>query len=81
VSSNCERVLSAHPRRVGFAMTPDPIVNLLGPLDGARIDGGCEECDAVQSVRSTAGVWVIDVRHEDGCPRLRVMRNAEEEGS
>jgi hypothetical protein len=50
----------------------DPLANLLGPLDGARVPGGCEHCDAYQTVRAeAAGVWVIDVFHDDGCPALR----------
>lgn len=44
---------------------------LFGPLDGARIPGGCESCDAYQVVRpAVAGVWHIDVRHDDDCPFL-----------
>lgn len=57
-------------------MRKDPVVNLLGPLDGAQIPGGCAECDAYQTVEShAAGVWVINVHHDDWCPRLRRLTN------
>ncbi len=52
----------------------DPLVNALGPLDGAEIPGGCAECNAVQKVRFvSAGVWVLDVLHEDHCPAMNRM--------
>ena len=44
---------------------------ILGPLDGARILGGCDHCDADQTVEpAAAGVWIINVRHDDHCPVL-----------
>lgn len=44
---------------------------LFGPLDGARIPGGCEDCDAYQTVRpGIAGVWHINVHHDSWCPFL-----------
>lgn len=49
----------------------DPLVNVLGPLDGARVPGGCDCCAAVQTVRAQEpGVWVVEVLHDDGCPVL-----------
>ena len=49
----------------------NPLANVLGPLDGASVPGGCESCNAHQVVRSEAsGMWVIDVLHDDGCPVL-----------
>jgi hypothetical protein len=45
------------------------MANLLGPLDGAEIAGGCDDCDAYQTVRAdSAGVWVFTVHHDDDCP-------------
>ncbi len=50
----------------------DDLANLLGAMDGAEIPGGCDHCDAVQKVRAeSAGVWSVDVFHEDGCPVLK----------
>lgn len=50
---------------------------MLGPLDGARIPGGCDHCDAYQKVEPTMrGVWQITVRHDDWCPVWTRMRRA-----
>jgi len=47
------------------------IADVLGPLDGGRIEGGCAECDAHQSPRRVAhGVWELAIYHDDGCPVL-----------
>jgi hypothetical protein len=49
----------------------DALGDLLGPLDGARIPGGCDHCDAYQTAApSSAGVWVLTVHHDDNCPQL-----------
>ena len=57
-----------------------PLVNVLGPLDGARVPGGCGLCDASQTVRAQgSGVWVIDVFHDDGCPVLAKIAKIEED--
>ena len=50
----------------------DPLVNILGPLDGARLPGGCDHCDAYQTVRAASPrVWLTTVFHDDDCPVLR----------
>ena len=50
----------------------DAVARRLGPLEGGRIPGGCEECDAYQTVEPvTAGAWAIRVHHDDWCPLLR----------
>jgi hypothetical protein len=47
------------------------LVDMLAPLDGRQIPGGCDTCDAYQTVRPlTAGVWNITVHHDDECPTL-----------
>ena len=52
-------------------MRHDPLVNVLGPLDGAALRGGCDHCDAYQSVSvMSAGVYRIDVLHDAGCPLI-----------
>lgn len=55
----------------------DPVVNMLGPLDGAVIPGGCDECDEpYQTVeRVNPGVWMVNVHHDDWCPRLHRLTN------
>ncbi len=53
-------------------MKANPLVNILGPLDGAKIPGGCDQCDAYQTVEAvTAGIWNITVYHDEWCPALR----------
>jgi hypothetical protein len=43
----------------------------LGSLDGARIAGGCDSCDAYQTARpASPGVWRITVHHDEGCLAL-----------
>lgn len=47
------------------------ITDVLGPLDGGRIPGGCDSCDAYQTPRQLAvGVWQVDVYHDRWCPVL-----------
>jgi hypothetical protein len=49
----------------------NPVINMLGALDGAELPGGCASCDAYQRVRNAGGgVFVIDVYHDDDCPVL-----------
>jgi hypothetical protein len=48
------------------------LTNLFGPLDGAEIPGGCDYCDAFQTVEAVqAGVWGITVHHDNWCPILK----------
>lgn len=48
------------------------VTEALGPLDGAKIPGGCEQCDAYQTCEpAEAGVWIITVHHDDWCPFLK----------
>lgn len=49
----------------------DRLLNLLGPLAGARIAGGCHHCDAEQTITYVEPlVWSVTVGHEDDCPIL-----------
>ncbi len=44
---------------------------LLGDLAGQTVPGGCEDCDADQTVsQHHPGVWLLTVAHDDGCPIL-----------
>lgn len=48
-----------------------PITAQLAALDGAQIPGGCEHCNAYQTVRANADgpdVHRITVHHDDWCP-------------
>ncbi|MGH9106789.1 MAG: hypothetical protein ACRDZX_13340 [Acidimicrobiales bacterium] len=59
----------------------DPITSLLGPLDGARIPGGCGHCSAYQTVQPlAAGVWNVTVHHDVDCPvYARIVARSEDE--
>jgi hypothetical protein len=49
----------------------EAMARALGPFDGARIDGGCTECNAYQTTRQASpGVWRITIHHDDWCPVL-----------
>lgn len=51
----------------------NPVSGLLAALDGARIRGGCEHCDAYQTVHAHAhgaDLHRITVCHDDDCPEL-----------
>jgi hypothetical protein len=53
-------------------VTPkEPIRDLLAALDGASLPGGCDDCDAYQTVETEGGgVTVLTVHHDAACPRL-----------
>jgi len=47
------------------------LTDLLGPLDGARIPGGCDHCNAYQTTTPVAaGIWQLGIFHDDWCPVL-----------
>jgi hypothetical protein len=52
------------------------LVDMLSPLDGARIPGGCPDCDAYQTTQPvSAGVWMIHVHHDNRCPSFTQRRD------
>jgi hypothetical protein len=60
-------------RRARGPQTPGAaITQWAAALDGGRIPGGCETCDAYQTVTVTAPhVTAIRVHHDDWCPTYR----------
>lgn len=52
----------------------NPIHELFGGVDGAEIPGGCDHCDAYQTVTITDFGGQITVHHDDWCPVLRSKR-------
>ena len=52
-----------------------PVAEALRALDGARIPGGCDSCDAYQVVAAPAlghpNVVVLSVFHDDDCLTLK----------
>jgi len=50
---------------------------LLTSCLGRQIPGGCDDCDAYQTVTAeTAGVWTLHVHHDETCPTWRAIRRA-----
>jgi hypothetical protein len=51
--------------------------SLLTGFDGLHIPGGCQDCDAYQTVDSSqAPIYRITVHHDDTCPWLKAWRAA-----
>lgn len=50
-------------------------LDFLNALDGARIPGGCEDCDAEQTVDATAApIYQVTVHHDNTCPAYRAIQ-------
>lgn len=65
------RSMRAHSQ--GAEMSP--LDNLFGALEEQPIPGGCDECDAFQTVETVSpGVHLLQVHHDDRCPVLRAMK-------
>lgn len=57
------------------------VLRLLGPVDGRRIPGGCDQCDAYQTVTVVeAGLFVMTVHHDDNCSFLRAYEKRRRHG-
>jgi hypothetical protein len=49
--------------------------DLFAQIEDQPFPGGCEHCDALQTVREESpGVYVLTVAHDDWCPALRAMK-------
>ncbi len=51
----------------------NPVSDFIAALDGLRVPGGCDDCNAYQVVRAKVGdpnVHLVSVYHDDGCPWL-----------
>jgi len=68
--------VSNHARRRRIlSPAQSAVASMLGPLDGQRIPGGCDHCDAYQTVApQAAGVWELLVHHDPTCPDYMAMR-------
>lgn len=55
----------------------DAVGSLLESLTGERHPGGCDDCDAYQTVRpdETHMVWRMTVHHDDWCPFYLSLQN------
>jgi hypothetical protein len=54
-------------------MTKRPSVgSYLDRLTGRKMPGGCDDCDAYQTVeKQSDGLYVLTVHHDPTCPHLR----------
>ena len=65
---------NGRPARRRLTPAQDAVARLLGPLDGGAIPGGCDTCEASQTVEPLApGVWRLNISHEPTCPTLAAM--------
>jgi hypothetical protein len=49
--------------------------DLFGQIEDEPVPGGCDRCDAYQTLsEESAGVFVLVVHHDDHCPVLRAMK-------
>lgn len=67
----------AGPPKGGGSLGPPtpggPLADALTPLVGARIPGGCPDCDAYQTVHPDndhPAIWHMTIHHDNTCPDL-----------
>lgn len=47
---------------------------VLDVMTGRRLPGGCDDCDAYQTVdEHTPGLYVLEVHHDATCPEYRAI--------
>lgn len=54
-----------------------PVSDMIAALDGLRIPGGCDDCDAYQEIHARDGhpnLHRIRVFHDEWCPTLAKKR-------
>ncbi|MGA8724138.1 MAG: hypothetical protein WB565_03800 [Acidimicrobiales bacterium] len=52
----------------------DHLDQVLGALAGQSLPGGCDDCNAEQTIAQISpGVWTMTVAHDDDCPFLRTQ--------
>jgi hypothetical protein len=50
---------------------------VLASLAGQTMPGGCEDCDATQTVAQdpiASNLFVLKIEHDDSCPNYRQLR-------
>jgi hypothetical protein len=81
-------------QRVGDAMSANPATEILAAFVGQQIPGGCDHCDAYQTVQTARdkcaavtdddpngyldGCFICTVHHDDWCPWWLRHRNRAE---
>ena len=69
----------SNKRRLRRPRPQNPVSAQLAALNGARIPGGCDHCDAYQTIhahRHGPDVHSITVHHDDSCPWWAARRPA-----
>jgi hypothetical protein len=51
-------------------MSRDSVESVFAALSGREILGGCDACDAYQTMSGGDGVFMLTVHHDEGCPFL-----------
>ncbi len=51
--------------------SPRQLTDELDAKTGHRIPGGCDDCDAYQTMTKQDGIYHVTVHHDDTCPWLR----------
>lgn len=54
----------------------DFMADLAERMRDTRTPGGCDDCDAYQTLTGSGGVYSLSVHHDDTCPTFRAMRGA-----
>jgi hypothetical protein len=52
----------------------DFLADLAEQLRDQHVPGGCDDCDAWQTLTGSSGVYVLGVHHDDTCPTYLAMR-------
>src|SRR4051794_18535850 len=53
----------------------NPAASYLDRMTDKRIPGGCDDCDAHQTVeKQDDGLYVLTVNHDETCPTLKARR-------
>lgn len=45
-------------------------MNTLDRLLNRPMPGGCPDCNAVQTLTASGGIYVLQIAHDDTCPAL-----------
>lgn len=56
-------------------MAARPLAQLAAELAGYRVPGGCDDCDAWQTLTNEGpGIYRLTVHHDSTCPAWRAKR-------
>jgi hypothetical protein len=56
---------------------PSPLNSSLDGMTGRRLPGGCDDCNAYQTMtRAGGGLYLLTTHHDDTCPALAASEEA-----